>query len=236
MRILVIGGMHGNELLGPAVVKLFLQNPVKSVDVVLANELALDANSRYVVQDLNRSFPGDSKSKDYEPLRAAQLLEMAKNYDLVLDFHNTYCSDNDCGFVGQSTSKLPYMAAFQFGIRRMIVADYECINKYADNCLSIEISLDSEQNKPELWYERIAILSRLDQIDADINALEKYRFVYRMTLKDKEGFNLPNKKLRAFVPLEKGLAEKMGVESPAYPIFIADKFTPYYYGGLLRKL
>jgi len=32
------------------------------------------------------------------------------------------------------------------------------------------------------------------------------------------------------------LAEKMGVKTPAYPIFINDKFTPYNYGGLLNKI
>ena len=236
MRVLVIGGMHGNEPLGIAIVKLFKKNPVKNVNTVFANDLAIEANSRFVEQDLNRLFPGNSKSKNYEPRRAAQLLALAKKYDIVLDFHNTNCPDNDCGFVGQSAGELLYKAAVSLGLRRVIVADYDCINKYEPNCLSVEISLDSEQCKPEVWYKRITQLCKLNNLNDDKVSLEKYRFVYRMTLEDRDKFALQSKKLQAFEPISDELAAKLGVISPAYPIFIADKFTPYNYGGLLNRL
>jgi hypothetical protein len=236
MRILVIGGMHGNEPLGLAVVKLFQQKPVQDVDVILANKQAIEAGSRYTSQDLNRSFPGDDSSKDYEPRRAAQLLEMAKRYDFVLDFHNTYCPNNDCGFLGQSASELLYKAPASLNLCRLIVADYDCINKYSPNCLSVEVSLDSLQNNPEIWYKRITQLSRMDGLNDDMSNLEKYRFVYRLSLEDRDKFALGGKELKAFEPISDKLANKLGVKSPAYPIFIADKFTPYNYGGLLNKL
>lgn len=236
MRVLVIGGMHGNEPLGIAIVKLFQKNPVKNVDVVFANDLAIEANSRFMEQDLNRSFPGNSESNNYEPKRAAQLLALVKKYDIVLDFHNTYCPDNDCGFVGQSASELLHKTVVSLGLRRIIVADYDCINKYAPNCLSVEISLDSKQNKPEVWYKRITQLSKLNSLDDNKDILEKYRFVYRVTLEDRDKFALQSKKLKAFEPISDELAIKLGVASPAYPIFIADKFTPYNYGGLLTRL
>ena len=236
MRVLVIGGMHGNEPLGVAIVELFQMNPVKNVDTVLANEIAIDANSRFVEQDLNRLFPGNCNSKNYEPRRAAQLLALAKKYDTVLDFHNTYCQDNDCGFVGQSAGELLYKVAVSLGLRRVILADYDCINKYAPNCLSVEISLDSGQNKPEVWYKRITQMSKLNNLDDDVGGLEKYHFVYRMTLEDRDKYALLSKNLKAFEPISNELAVKLGVVSPAYPIFIADKFTPYNYGGLLNRL
>lgn len=236
MRILVIGGMHGNEPLGIAVVKLFQKSPVTNVDVVLGNDLAIEASSRFVGQDLNRSFPGNSNSNEYEPRRAAQLIALAKKYDIVLDFHNTYCTDNDCGFVGQLASERLYKTAVSLGFRRIIVADYDCINKYAPNCLSVEISLDSTRNKPDYWYKQITELSKLSSLNNDTSNLEKYRFVYRMTLEDERRFALRSKQLKAFKPISKKLADELGVESPAYPIFIADKLTPYNYGGLLNKL
>jgi hypothetical protein len=235
MRILVIGGMHGNEPLGLNVVKLFRQQPVKNVDVVLANEQAIAAKSRFVEQDLNRSFPGKIRSKIYEPRRAAQLLKLTKKYDLVFDFHNTYCPDNDCGFVGQTANALLYKTAALLGLNRIIVADYDCINKYANNCLSVEISLDSGQNNPEVWYERIALISRLTSIDVGTSGIKKYRFVYRMTLEDRDNFDLASVNLKAFSPINKKLAKKMCVATPAYPIFVGDKFTPYNYGGILNK-
>jgi hypothetical protein len=236
MRILVIGGMHGNEPLGIAIVKLFEKKPVKNVDVVLANTLAIKANCRFVETDLNRSFPGKSTSKKYELMRAAELLSLSKKYDLVLDFHNTYCPNNDCGFVGKYVDETVNTAATILGLKRIIVADYDCINKYASNCLSVEISLSSELNKPDVWYERIAHLSSRTALIECLDNLEKYRFVYRITQEDKERFGLHLKKLQAFQPIETQLAKRLRVPSPAYPIFIADKFTPYNYGGLLNKI
>lgn len=235
MKILVIGGMHGNETLGLEVVKLFQSEPVLAVDTLLANEQAIEANSRYVGQDLNRSFPGDSTSMEYEPRRAAEILERARKYDVVLDFHNTYCPENDCGFVGDTANDNLTDVAWVLGLNKVIVADYDCINKAADNCLSVEISLDSPLNDAKLWYERISLLSRLE-IFTTKPSIQKYRFVYRMTTDDKERLKLDKQNLRAFQPLDSELVGAMGVSSPAYPIFIGDSFTPYNYGGLLNRL
>ncbi len=235
MRVLVIGGMHGNETLGLRVVELFQKNPVNTVDVIFANEQAIKDNCRFVGQDLNRSFPGNTKSEEYEPRRAAQLLKLTKKYDVVLDFHNTYCPNNDCGFVGETANNKLYEVAWLLGLDRIIVADYDCINKSASNCLSVEISLSSPLNKPELWYERIKQLSMLESFSTKPK-IELYRFVYRMTLEDKNKLNLDKQKLEAFQPMDNKLAKTMGVEVPAYPIFIGDSFTPYNFGGVLNKL
>ncbi len=235
MKVLVIGGMHGNETLGLKVVELFRKNPIKDVDTVLANKLAIEGNCRFVGQDLNRSFPGSTKAKEYEPKRAAQLLKLTKKYDVVLDFHNTYCPNNDCGFVGETVSKKLYGVAWLLGLDKIIVADYECINKFANNCLSIEISMDSPLNKPNVWYERIKQVSTIEGFSTKPK-IELYRFVYRMTLKDKDKLDLDRQKLEAFQPMDNELARAMGVSVPAYPIFIDDKFTPYNYGGILNKL
>ena len=57
MKILVIGGMHGNEMLGIDLVKSLQEDPLENIDSVLANEEAIKVNKRFVKQDLNRSFP-----------------------------------------------------------------------------------------------------------------------------------------------------------------------------------
>lgn len=235
MRILIIGGMHGNEPLGLAVVRLFQEYPVDGIDVLIANEKAVKANTRFTEQDLNRSFPGDTSAGVYERVRANEILEIAKGYDIVLDFHNTGCPENDCGFVGEGATQALYDAAWVLGIQRIIVADYDCINKYASNCLSVEVSMSSQLNRPEIWYERIACLSRLKRVEADAT-VERYRFVYRMTLEDKQRFALNEQNLVAFQPMDAQLADALGVKKPAYPIFIDDSFTPYNYGGVLHKL
>jgi len=235
MRVLIIGGMHGNEPLGVEIVKCLQQQPIKNVDAVLANEPAIAQDCRFVGVDLNRSFPGSSASKEYEQRRADELLKLCGTYDVVLDFHNTHCPGNDCGFVGETANQRLYDISAWLGLKRIIVADYDCINKYAPNCLSVEISLDSSRMSIESWLKRISEFASLKALPQAID-VEKFRFVYRMTIEDRDNLKLSDKNLRAFEPIGERLATAMGVYSPAYPIFVADAYTPYNYGGLLNKL
>jgi len=235
MRVLVIGGMHGNEPLGLEVVESFRRRPITGITTVYANELAIAVGSRFVKRDLNRSFPGDRSSRDYETRRATEIVALARHYDVVLDFHNTHCPDNDCGFVGDQAKNRVYDVAAWLDIRRVVVADYDCLNKYAPNCLSIEISLDSPLRDANWWRSQIVALAGLAEWPPK-GAVERYRFVYRMTLEDRDRFKLPSKRLQAFKPIDATLARHMGVETPAYPIFIGDGYTPYNYGGLLNKI
>jgi len=235
MKILVIGGMHGNEPLGLEVVKLFKANPVKDIYVILANEVAVEKSRRFVKKDMNRAFPGNAKSRDYEEKRASELLKLCKKYELVLDFHNTHCPNNDCTFVGNYAKDFLFDVSSWLGLKRVIIADYDCINKFAPNCISIEVSLSSKLMKPPFWFKRIIELANARSIPKQ-RGLKKYRFVYRVTLEDRDRLQLDKKKLKAFKALSKELANVMGLQSPAYPIFIGDSYTPYYYGGLLNRI
>lgn len=234
MRILVIGGMHGNEPLGPSVVKMFEQCPSTNVDTLIANPAAYKNKTRFVDQDLNRSFPGKTTG-NIEQKRALSVLKVCKGYDAVLDFHNTHCPNNDCTFVGQSANELLYGISSYFKLKRVVVADYECVNKYVPSCISIEISLTSSLNNPDLWYQKIIDLSELISVPVAKN-LETYRFAYRMTTEDRDRLGLADRKLKAFMPIDSGLAAAIGVQTPAFPIFINDAYTPYNFGGLLNVM
>lgn len=235
MKILVIGGMHGNEPLGVKLVERLQEAELQNIDSVYANRLAIENNSRFIKSDLNRSFPGDAQSDEYELKRAAELLQLCSPYDVVLDFHNTHFSGNDCSFVGQNSRNELFDVSAYLGLDRVIIADYECINKYAPNCISIEISLDSAAHEVQYWYDKILKLrdrSSLEKVDD----IKKYRFVYRMTLEDKDRLRLKKRDFKAFTPIDETIATKLGVKSPAYPIFVADRYTPYNFGGLLNKI
>jgi len=234
MNILIIGGMHGNETLGIELVKMLQNNPIDGIDAVIANDIAVKDAVRFTGKDLNRSFPGTLKAVGYEERRAAELVLLCKKYDVVLDFHNTYCSDNDCSFVGETASKALLSVSSELGLKRVIVADYDCLNKYAANCISIEVSMDSKQNDATIWYEKVKNLQKATLSES--SDIETYRFVYRMTLEDRDRLQLDTKNLKAFQRMNKELAEKLGVNSPAYPIFVGDAFTPYNYGGILNKI
>jgi pyoverdine/dityrosine biosynthesis protein Dit1 len=137
--------------------------------------------------------------------------------------------------LGERANDNLFSIAGLLGLKRVIVADYDCINKYAANCLSIEISLNSKLNNSEFWYEQIFKLSKLVSFEKKPN-IQKYRFVYRITNEDRDKYKLTDKKLIAFKRLDASLAKNLGVASPAYPIFVNDKFTPYNYGGVLNKI
>lgn len=235
MKILVIGGMHGNEPLGLSIVNLFKKSPRGNVDSIFANEKAIEKNCRFIKKDLNRSFPGNLKSRVYEIKRAGELLKLCQEYDLVLDFHNTYCPKNDCTFVGESANKFLFNVSSYFGLRRVIVADYNCINKYAANCISVEMSMGSKLNSAKIWYQNISKLALLKSVPKQAS-VTRYKFVYRITLADRDKFKLAKKNLKAFKKIDQNLAIKMGIKETVYPIFIGDGFTPYNFGALLNKL
>jgi len=234
MKILVIGGIHGNEPLGITLVKKIRFNPIMNVESLLANENAIEKNKRFVNFDLNRSFPGDINSPFYEKRRAKEILDICNKFDLVLDFHNTYCPKNNCSFVGEIKCNYLFNVSLWLGLDRVIVADYDCLNKYALNCLSLEISMSSKYMNADYWYEKIEILSTLKRIPK--GEVKKYIFVYRMTHEDKNRLKLDKQNLKAFKKINDKIAKQLNVNVPAYPIFLRDKFTPYNYGGLLNKL
>src|SRR5690606_13072939 len=104
------------------------------------------------------------------------------------------------------------------------------------NCISIEISLSSKLNDAELWYQQIEAIAKSGVEKSSVEKVQRYRFVYRMTLEDKFRLNLDKQNLKAFQPIPAQLDAVMNVQSPAYPIFIGDVYTPYNYGELLNKI
>ena len=66
--------------------------------------------------------------------------------------------------------------------------------------------------------------------------MEKFRFVYRMTLEDKTRLNLDQASLRAFQPIDQSLAEKMGVKLRLILFLSMTNSRRINYGGLLSKI
>jgi hypothetical protein len=223
MKILVLGGTHGNELLGVRLVKLLQEKPIKSVDAVIANPRAVAAGVRFTESDLNRSF-GDASPNTYETKRAAELEELTASYDVVLDFHNTQTPNNNCGFVGVQCDSLLYDMAKAVGFSMCVEATYDCINKYCLNTISIEISIDDALDNPEVWYEKIAGLAAGPSVPS--RPLQIYRFSRRVSWEEKTAFGL--EKWRPFKRISAKEALQLGVEKDTVPIFIGSHLTGEY--------
>jgi len=102
-NVTIVGGTHGNELTGVYLVKYLKNNPTLlekyqlDIQFLLANELAIEKNVRYVDQDLNRQFSNESLSLDLnyrESQRARDIhrligTESVNQTDLIIDLHTT---------------------------------------------------------------------------------------------------------------------------------------------------
>lgn len=89
---MVVGGIHGDEPGGRAIVDRLIDDlsvDRGTVQLVVANEPALEAGQRYVETDLNRTFPGDPDSDRYETALAAELVDSLEGADAVLAIHTS---------------------------------------------------------------------------------------------------------------------------------------------------
>jgi len=88
MKILVVAGIHGDELNGIEAAKR-LRDEVEGIEVVeVANPLAFNARSRtYKGINMNRCFPGKKDGNEVEKL-AYELFQKVKGFDAVVDLHS----------------------------------------------------------------------------------------------------------------------------------------------------
>jgi len=94
-EIAVVGSIHGDEPCGRDGIEAVLADPpemTKAVKFIVANEDALEADTRYIDTDLNRSFPGDVTSDSHEERLAAELAEELRGCT-VLALHSTQSYD-----------------------------------------------------------------------------------------------------------------------------------------------
>jgi succinylglutamate desuccinylase len=103
-RVMVVGGTHGNELIGIQLVKKLEQQtdiayrPSFKTMTLLANPAAIAKCRRYVEKDLNRSFHSndlqDLMKSDYETTQARKIVDTfgangITPVDMVIDLHST---------------------------------------------------------------------------------------------------------------------------------------------------
>lgn len=221
-KVLVIGGMHGNERLGIDLVKRLQAQPIEGVSVLIANPKAVKANQRFTETDLNRSFA--DKDRSYETRRANFLKRYVRDFNIVLDFHNTQTPNNNCGFVGVGCSPFLFKTLKLLGMTDCIEATYDCINKYCLNVVSVEISIGDKLDDVEYWYSILKDFNLMQS--AKQSQLNIYRFQDRVTWQQKKELGIAN--WEPFKPISKQLQNKLNLDGIIVPIFIGSKLTPYY--------
>lgn len=94
LNIAILGGTHGNELVGIEVARTLISNPPKShfnhFKAIIANPKACEQKLRFIDFDLNRSFGPETKTHGYEKNRSYELRkEIEGKYDFLVDLHTT---------------------------------------------------------------------------------------------------------------------------------------------------
>lgn len=144
IKLLFCGCIHGNEYVGKYIFDRYPlgRNEHFIWKSILANPEAMYLNQRFIDVDLNRSFPGKVDG-NHEERRAYQLTKILPQFDLVIDWHQTYGEMDDTIFVRSLKSNL-YEYCQYFGIKHIVVLDegesyYDGILlRHADNSIAVE--------------------------------------------------------------------------------------------------
>ncbi len=110
-RVAVVGGIHGDEPAGVRIVDRLaeasaVEDAVGMVQLLTANEPAIEAGERYLETDLNRAFPGDDTSDVYESALAARLVELLAGADAVLALHTSHSAPPPFAIYSQLTESV----------------------------------------------------------------------------------------------------------------------------------
>lgn len=222
-KLLVVGGLHGDEPTGIAVAKHFLSQKTKGVFGVLGNEAAIKRNKRFLETDLNRSF-GKKMPVSLEEKIASSLAATVHKADLIIDIHNTKAKNCTSVIVTCKPNSLHKTLANYFGFSRMIImpSSGSLIAQNSKRAISLEIS---ESDRPKHSEEDLArLITNLKLVKFKRAELAYYRFVNAVPLKTLERLGIKKSQLENFVRLPKGVVAKLQLDkTKAYSPFFLKK-------------
>lgn len=117
----IVGGTHGNEMMGIYIVKHMLSNRKKykrngfETLPFIANPLAVSRQTRFIDTDINRIFTKkvleghDSINSPYEEIRARQIYHTLKDSSIILDLHNTTANSGTMIIIGDTNPLTFYL-------------------------------------------------------------------------------------------------------------------------------
>lgn len=169
--VAVVGGIHGDEPAGERVVRRLAEmlpggreTAAAEIDedesrgtirLIVANEPALAAGTRYTDTDLNRAFPGDADSGEYERALAPRLRAAVEGMDAVLAIHTSHSAPPPFAIYSRLTDSIrrtvtgmPVDYVLDSGDLRSTTLD-----SVVDHTVSIEVGRQGSEEAPEFGYE-----------------------------------------------------------------------------------
>jgi predicted deacylase len=174
-HVAIIGGLHGDEPAGEQIVRQLAERLPESdegegsVQLIVANERALAAGARYTDTDLNRAFPGDSESDEYERALAPQLMEAVAGADAVLALHTSHSAPPPFAIYSQLTDAVHRTVT---GMPIEYVLDSSglrstTLDSVVPHSVSIEVGRQGSQQAVEFGYEATVAFLRAHGALAD---------------------------------------------------------------------
>lgn len=248
--ILVVGSLHGHELIGKRVIEELRTFSFSGGTLVtlIANTRAIEERVRFIDQDLNRSFPG-KKDGNYEQRLAYEIDSLLKKADVVIDIHSTT--------VGLASSVIltkvnkPIRKILSFINPKRVIVMQKSVGKTSltGNCkagISLEYGADtSERAYKENIIDILSILSGFG-ISTERKVYKKKTteteyFESLGTLSRRPGFKL-NKEIKNFLLVKKGNVigvkgiEKQKAEFDFYPFLFREKSYKDIWGFMAKKV
>lgn len=177
-KVLVIGCVHGDELIGEKVIselrKLIISHG--TLVTVLANTHAMKAKKRFIDQDLNRSFPGEIQGNHEERL-AHSLAPLLKEADIVLDIHSTTTDTTSAVILTKVNQPIRQLLSI-FNPKRVVVMEKKvgktALTGYCKAGISFEYGKDkSKEAYKETLTDVKKILEGLGMIEGKKNGVPK---------------------------------------------------------------
>jgi predicted deacylase len=160
-RVAIVGGIHGDEPAGERIVRRLADELDEagtgsgSVRLIVANEPALAAETRYTDADLNRVFPGDPDSDEYERELAPRLAAELEGMDAVLALHTSHSAPPPFAIysdltesVRRSVTGMPVEYVVDSGRLRSTTLD-----SVVPHTVSIEVGRQGSEEAVEFGYE-----------------------------------------------------------------------------------
>lgn len=225
----VVGSIHGDEPCGKKAIERFMDSDYEvkeAVKLIVANEKGLEKDARYVDCDLNRSFPGDRSSDEYEERLAAKILEEVEGLK-VLSLHSTKSYADP--FVAQSDLSQAKMELIRkTGLRVVSHHANEQINCFGEYACAVEVECGfqgSESAAENAYRVMKNFLAANGVIDADYRTSEPEIFrVYDTVKKPEFDFTAAN-----FQKVEEGQVyardrdRVLEAEEDFYPVLMSNE-------------
>lgn len=226
MKILVVGGTHGDERTGIKLANHLIHSGFKNIDALIANPLAVNLDCRFVKTDLNRSF-GVKRPKSYEERRAKGINRKLAQYDIILDFHNI-TSKTAFGILVTENPTVSQIAVLKFfGFRNAVIIDQRgsLCGQNPLKSIGFEVSTHGRRFSESFFFEKMKKISKTTALPSVATGTVNFYYYsgQRVTMTQLRKAGLTIKDFSDFKPIKKVTASILGIRFPSVPYLIKER-------------